>query len=90
MGSERYLDGSCAFSLTLKHVLDSDLLAAAGKPVGNGKNGAKIVRGVAPLGSEEAIVEVEPPDHGADIEGSTNRIKLIGSTRNLWCRGEPH
>ena len=50
------------------------LWVGAGKPIGNGKNAAQVVRGVAPLGGKPGVVEVEPANHGADVERSLNRV----------------
>jgi hypothetical protein len=33
---------------------------------------------VAPLGGEPGVVEVEPPDDGADVEGGGDGIELVG------------
>ena len=50
--------------------------SGTGEPIGNGENAAEIVGGVAPLGGQPGVVEVEPANHGADVEGGLNRIKL--------------
>ena len=50
---------------------------AAGEPVGDGEDAAEIVGGVAPLGGEPGVVEVEPADHGADVERGLHGIELV-------------
>jgi hypothetical protein len=59
----------------------------AGKPIGNGKNAAQIVRGVAPLGGQPGVVEVEPANHGADVERSLHRIELKSRAGHLGAVG---
>ncbi len=69
---ERVLEGEAALDLVSldgggQHVLDGEGLLAVGDvgaadPVGDREDGANVVRGVAPLGGEPGVVEVEPSD----------------------------
>jgi hypothetical protein len=43
---------------------------------------------VAPLGSQPAVVEVEPSDHGANVEGSIDGVKLVVCTGHLCAVGD--
>ena len=43
---------------------------------------------MAPLGSEPAVIEVEPSDHGTDVEGGINGVKLEGCSRHLGAVGD--
>ena len=52
-------------------------VAVAGEPVGDGEDGAEVVGGVAPLGGEPGVVEVEPADDGADVEGGLDGVELV-------------
>lgn len=81
---------------TLKDILDGEDLAAsqvtaglvgAVDPVSDGEDGAQVVRRVTPLGGEPAVVEVEPSDHGADVEGTVNGVQDKGSTGDLGTVG---
>ena len=81
----------------LENIADGELLAVgevaaglvgAGDPVGDGEDGAKVVRGVAPLGSEPAVVVVEPADHGANVEGGIDGVELVGGTGDLGAVGD--
>lgn len=81
----------------LEDVTDGELLAVGevaaglvgtGDPVGDGEDGAKVVRGVAPLGSEPAVVVVEPADHGTNVEGGIDGIELVGGTGDLGAVGD--
>lgn len=80
----------------LKNVLDLGNLDSGGrvglgstsKPVSDGKDTAQVVGGMAPLGSEPAIIVVEPADGSANVEGTTDGVELIGSTGNLGTVGD--
>ncbi|SVK47259.1 Uncharacterised protein [Acinetobacter baumannii] len=48
----------------------------AREPVGHRQDPAQVVRRVAPLRRQPGVVEVEPADHGADIERRLHRIQL--------------
>ncbi|KAI6763530.1 hypothetical protein HG531_012918 [Fusarium graminearum] len=81
----------------LENILDDKGLAAsevaAGlvgtvDPVGDSEDGTEVVRGVTPLSSEPAVVEVEPSDHGTNVEGGVDGVKLEGSTRDLGTVGD--
>lgn len=54
--------------------LAADGDGVAGEPVGGGEDAAEVVGGVTPLGREPGVVEVEPADHGADVEGSLDGV----------------
>src|SRR3989454_8922191 len=41
------------------------------------------LRRVAPLGGEPGVVEIEPADHGADIERRLHRVELVARSRHL-------
>jgi hypothetical protein len=43
---------------------------------------------VTPLSSEPAVVEVEPSDHGANVEGSVDGVHLVVCTRHLGTIGD--
>jgi hypothetical protein len=60
----------------------------AGDPVGDGENTTEVVRGVAPLSGEPAVVVVEPANHGTDVECAVNRVQLVGSTRHTGTVGD--
>jgi len=64
-----------------EHLAHRERLAAAAnrlarKPVGGGEDAAQIVRGMAPFRRQPGVVEVEPADHGADIERRLHRVEL--------------
>jgi hypothetical protein len=76
----------------LENILDNKGLAASEvttslvgtvDPVSDSEDSAQVVRGVTPLSSEPAVVEVEPSDHSTDVEGGVDGIKLEGSSRDL-------
>lgn len=69
---------------TLEDVADGEDLAASnvaaglvgpGDPVSHGKDGTEVVRGVSPLGRQPAVVVVEPPDHGTNVESAVDRVE---------------
>lgn len=81
----------------LEHILDGIDLAArqvaaglvgAVDPVGDGQDGTQVVRGVTPLSSQPAVVEVEPSDHGTNVEGAVDGVQDEGSTGNLGAVGD--
>jgi hypothetical protein len=43
---------------------------------------------VAPLGSQPAVVEVEPSNHGANVKSSIDRIKLVVRAGHLCAVGD--
>ena len=59
----------------------------ARQPVGSGQDSAQVVGRVAPLGGEPGVVEVEPPDHRADVECRGHRIELERRTRDARAVG---
>ena len=81
----------------LEDVLDGEDLAAgevaaglvgAVDPVGNGEDGAQVVRGVTPFSGQPAVVEVEPADHGANVEGAVDGVQHEGGARDLGAVGD--
>lgn len=42
---------------------------------------------MAPLGSQPAVIEVEPSDHGTNVEGAVDGVQDKGSTGNLGAVG---
>src|SRR5712671_617583 len=75
-------------------VADGEGRAVARKPVRDRENSTEVVRGVAPLGGVPGIVEIEPADRRADVEGRLHRIQLearagdAGAVLNDGARGE--
>jgi hypothetical protein len=70
-----------------QHVADRQRLRAAGKiasrqVVGHGEDAAEIVGRVAPFGREPGVVEVQPADHAADVEGRRHRVELVARARH--------
>ncbi len=63
-------------------------LAVAGEPVGGGEDAAEVVGGVAPLGGEPGVVEVEPADEGADVEGCLDGVELVGGAGDAGAVGD--
>lgn len=81
----------------LEDILDGEDLAAgevtaslvgAVDPVSDGEDSTKVVRRVTPLSSQPAVVEVEPSDHGTNVEGAIDGVKDEGSTRHLGSVGD--
>ncbi|KAI6983492.1 2-methylcitrate dehydratase [Hortaea werneckii] len=70
---------------SLQDVTDSEDLAAsqlrsaslvgAVDPVGHGEDGTHVVTRVTPFGGEPAVVEVQPANHGADVEGAVDGVQ---------------
>ncbi len=46
------------------------------------EDAAEIVRRMAPLGGEPGVVEIQPADHRADVEGRLHRFELEGGAGN--------
>lgn len=42
---------------------------------------------MTPLGGEPAVVVVQPPDHGTDVEGAIDGVKLEGGAGDLATIG---
>jgi hypothetical protein len=45
---------------------------------------------MTPFSSEPTIIVVEPPDHGTDVEGAIDGVKLVGCTGDastMWDCG---
>jgi hypothetical protein len=56
-------------------------------PVCDSEDGTKVVRRVTPLCGQPAVVEVEPPDHGTNVESAQDGVELVVGTRNLGAIG---
>lgn len=67
---------------TLEDIADLQWLALTGKVISDGEDGTEVVRGVTPLGCQEAVIEVQPTDLGTNVEGTTDRVKLVVGSRN--------
>ena len=67
----------------LEDIMDGQRLALASEMIGDRENGPQVIRRVSPLSREEAVVVVEPPDLGADVECTADRVQLVVGTRNL-------
>ena len=67
----------------LEDLMDGQRLALASEMIGDRENGPQVIRRVSPLSREEAVVVVEPPDLGADVECTADRVQLVIGTRNL-------
>lgn len=95
---ERVLDGETSLNLVgLDHALEDILdledlalktgLGGSSLPVGNGKDTAKVIGGVSPLGGEPAVVEIEPSDDGTNVEGTSDGVNLVVGTGDLGSVG---
>ena len=62
--------------------------AGAGNPVGRGQDAAQVVGGMAPFGGQPGVVEIQPADHGADVEGRQDGVELEGCARHLGAIGD--
>ena len=62
-------------------------LVGASNPVGNGQNGTEVVARVPPFGGQPAVIVVEPPDHGTDVEGAIDGVELERGTGDLGAIG---
>src|SRR6478672_6654711 len=60
-----------------EHVFYGELLAVPRQPVSGPEYPAEVVRRMAPFGGEPGVVEVEPTDHGAEVERRLHRIELV-------------
>ena len=60
----------------------------AREPVGRRQNPAEVIRRMAPFGGQPGVVEVEPADHRADVEGGLNRVQLERRARHLRAVGD--
>jgi len=93
---EGVLEGKAALDFVgldhgFKNILncgDLDALGGIGfgstcEPVSDGKNTTEVVRRVAPLGSEPAVIVVKPSDSGANVESSADGVELVGGTWDL-------
>lgn len=87
--SQATLDFVC-LDHALEHVVDGELLAIAHLyavlvrpvcPICHSEDGSQVVGGVTPLSCEPAVVEVQPSDHGSNIEGAANWVE------DVWCTG---
>ena len=59
----------------------------AGDPIRNSQDGAQVVRRMAPFSGEPAVVVVEPSNHGPDVEGAIDRVKLERGAGNPGAIG---
>jgi hypothetical protein len=81
-----------------QHVAHDERFPAGGDciarcPVGSGQYAAQVVGRVTPLGGKPGVVEVEPADHGAQVERGADGIELIGRAgdlRAIWNDGARH
>src|SRR5208337_4594370 len=65
----------------------------SGDIICSSENSTKIIRWMAPFCSQPGVVEVQPADHSADIEGCLYRIQLKLGARNfcaVWDYGPRH
>lgn len=84
------LDHGLQYVLDCQNLALSDITASSvgsADPVGHSEDGAQVVGGVTPLCGEPAVVEVEPTDHGTNVEGAIHRIELVRCTRDLGTIG---
>src|SRR5205807_6344495 len=58
------------------------------EPVRSGENAAQVVRRMSPFRSEPCVVEVEPANHRADVEGGLYRIELVRRAGNFRAVGD--
>ena len=84
---------SCALIMAVSTSLHGQGRFAFGEgrsrePVGHRQDAAEIVGGVAPLGRQPGVVEVEPADHGADVERGLHGVELIVRARNARAVGD--
>src|SRR5690606_22828120 len=75
-----------------EHVAHGERFASGGdglpgQPVGSGQDAAQVVRRVAPFGRQPGVVEVQPANHGADVERGLYGVELVGRTRYLRAMG---
>ena len=90
---EAVLQGENALDLvrldhSREHIAHRDRLAGAREVVGHGENSAQIIRRVAPLRRQPRVIEVEPANHGADVEGRVDGIEFVGGAGNARAVGE--
>lgn len=57
-------------------------------PVGGCEDGTQVVGGVTPLGGQPAVVEVQPADHGSDVEGGVHGVELVVCSGNFGTVGD--
>ena len=63
--------------------------ATATQPVRDGQDRTEVVGRMTPLGRKPGVVEIEPADDRADVEGRRHRIEFIVRTRNTRAAREP-
>src|SRR5882672_7671481 len=71
-----------------EYVAHRDRFAGPREIVGHGENSTQVVRRVPPLRRQPGIVEIEPANHGADVEGGVDGIELVSSAGNARAVGE--
>ena len=81
-GLEDILDGE---DLATSQVASG--LVGAVDSVGDGEHSTEVVRVVTPLSSKPAVVEIEPADHGTNVEGAVDRVEHKGGSGNLGTIG---
>ena len=80
---------SCALIMRGQHVAHRQQRlrdrghGVAREPVGRGEDAAQVVGRMAPFGGEPGVVEIEPADHRADVEGGLDRVELELGARHL-------
>lgn len=99
---ERVLQSHATLNLVgadhgLEHVADLEDLAvtkvATGlvrsrNPVGHSEDSSKVIGRVTPLSGQPAVVEVEPSDHGANVEGTVHRVELVVGSNDFGAIGD--
>lgn len=71
------------FDHALENVTDGEGLSLTGKVVGYCQNGTQVIRWVTPFCRKETIVEVQPTNHGTDVERATDGVQLVVGSRDL-------
>lgn len=57
-------------------------------PVGNSEDTTQVVGWMTPFGGQPAVIVVQPPDHGADVESAIDGVELIWGTEDLGAIGD--
>src|SRR2546422_8545534 len=65
-------------------------LLVSRQPIRDRQDRAEVIRRVAPLGGEPGVVEIEPADHGADIERRLHRVELVARDRKSTRLNSSH
>ena len=72
----------------LKDIAHREGLSLTGEVIRHGKDRAQIVGWVAPFGGKPAVVEVEPSDHGTNVEGAVYGVELVVGAGHLAAVGD--